>query len=59
MTSLLPQPTPHRNSRVARRLPLPLSTDDAARRIATRYNVAAPLARIVAELVSTSLGDRR
>jgi hypothetical protein len=39
--------------------PDPARMDYAARRIAARYNVGFPLARIVAELVSTSLGERR
>jgi hypothetical protein len=31
----------------------------AANRIATRYNVHRRMARIVAELISTSMGERR
>lgn len=39
--------------------PDPLAMDYATRRIATRYNVGMPLARIVAELVSASLAKGR
>jgi hypothetical protein len=39
--------------------PAPLLMDDAARRIATRYNVGLPLARVVAELVGASIGGKR
>jgi len=39
--------------------PDPLTMDFAARRIATRYNVSPGLAAIVAELIASSLGDRR
>ena len=37
--------------------PDPLAMDYASRRIARRYNVGLPLARVVAELVSASIAE--
>jgi hypothetical protein len=39
--------------------PDPLAMDYAARRIATRYNVSAGMARVVAELVGASIAECR
>jgi hypothetical protein len=39
--------------------PDPLTMDYAARRIATRYNVSAGMARVVAELVGASIAECR
>jgi hypothetical protein len=46
---------------IANRLPSPdpLLMAYATNRIVRQYGVSQPMARIVAELISTSLGDRR
>jgi hypothetical protein len=62
MTNLYPQNRPFRNNTTAaERLPNPdpATMDYAARKIATRYNVGLPLARVVAELVGASLEARQ
>jgi hypothetical protein len=60
--SKLPEVTASRKrAPVANRLPSPdhLLMAYATNRIVRRYGVSVPMARIVAELVSTSLVDRR
>jgi hypothetical protein len=56
----LPDVTAQRK-RALNRLPSPdpLLMAYATNRIVRQYGVSVPMARIVAELVSTSLGDRR
>jgi len=50
-----------RNRAPANRLPIPdpLLMDFATRRIASRYSVNLPHARLVAELVTASIGEAR
>jgi hypothetical protein len=61
MRSTIIPDTNHGNPAAAVRLPNPdpLTMAYAARRIATRYNVGLPLARIVAELIGASLEARQ
>lgn len=62
MTDVYPRIIAARNpASAAMRLPNPdpPTMDCAARRIATRYNVGFPLARVVAELIGASLENRR
>jgi hypothetical protein len=60
-TTMYPTAAPRCNPiSMAERLPNPdpRTMDYAARRIATRYNVGLPLARVVAELIGASLEAR-
>jgi hypothetical protein len=61
MTKLPEVSTARKRASLAKRLPNPdpLTLRYAARKIATRYNVGLPMAALVAELINTSLGDRR
>jgi hypothetical protein len=61
MNSLQVTPTARNRASAVNRLPSPdpLLMAYATNRIVRRYGVSASMARIVAELVSTSLADRR
>jgi hypothetical protein len=61
MHNLQNRPGEYKAVSTAARLPNPdpLTMDYAARRIASRYNVSPGMARIVAELVSTSVAEVR
>jgi hypothetical protein len=60
-TTLTHDPAARNPATAVERLPNPdpLTMDYAARKIASRYNVTAALARVVAELVGASLENRR
>ncbi len=61
MNNLHATPADRNHRPAANRLPSPdpLLMAYATNRIVRQYGVSVPMARIVAELINTSLGDRR